>query len=177
MSVPEKHDLRAAPVIRRSVFVGGLTKPQLLNEFRRHSISMNDYGETLFAAAEFSQSPIPRAVETLELTARGLGFPDGVMVAELFARAIDAGLELCPLELAPYLRLQYLDQPEGHWITIALPRPPADADLPSGFYIRRLDDGLWLRGYVASDDHVWDADDHFIFCVRDETSVAAAEVV
>jgi hypothetical protein len=48
-----------------------------------------------------------------------------------------------------------------------------EADLPSGFYIRRLPDGLWLRGYVASDDHVWDPDDHFIFCIRDESTLAA----
>jgi hypothetical protein len=165
----------AVTMIRRTVLVGGLTKPQLLQEFRRHSISINAYGETLFAAMEFPEARSPRPVETLEVTARDLGFPDGAMVTDLFARAAECGLPLCPLELAPYLRLQYLDQPEGHWITIASPRPPADSNLPSGFYIRRLADGLWLRGYVASDDHVWDADDHFIFCSRDQTPAAETE--
>jgi hypothetical protein len=163
-------------VIRRTVLLGGLTKSQLLAAFRRHRISMNAYGETLFAAAEFTESPSPRAVETLEVTTRGLGFPHGAMVTDLFARAREQGLELCPLELTPYLRLQYLDQLEGHWITIASPRPPAESDLPSGFYIRRLPHGLWLRGYVATDDHVWGPDEHFIFCSRDATPVLGAEI-
>lgn len=164
MPVSDQNRLREGPAIRRTVEVGGLSKTQLLAAFRRHGIAMNAYGETLFAAAEFTDSPSPRAVETLEVTTRDLGFPDGAMVTDLFARAREQGLELCPLELAAYLRLQYLDQPEGHWITIASPRPPAGSDLPSGFYIRRLPDGLWLRGYVATDDHLWGPDEHFIFC-------------
>jgi hypothetical protein len=152
------------PAIRTTVAVGGLTKAEIREEFRRHGISMNAYGEALFASAAFAETQSSRAIKTIEVTVRDLGFPQGAMPAELFARAGEMGLELCPLELAAYLRLQYLDQPESHWITIASPRPPADSNLPSGFYIRRLADGLWLRGYVASDDHVWDADDHFVFC-------------
>jgi hypothetical protein len=164
MPASDESRLTEGPLISRTVEVGGLSKAELLAAFRRHKVSMNAYGEALFAAAEFADSVSPHPVETLQVTVRGLGFPDGAMVTDLFACAREQGLELCPLELAPYLRLQYLDQPEGHWITIASPRPPADSRLPSGFYIRRLPDGLWLRGYVATDDHVWGSDEHFVFC-------------
>lgn len=164
MTVADESGFAAGRIIRRTVLVGGRTRAELRDEFRRHAISMNTYGEALFAAASFAETGSSRPVETVEVTVRDLGFPDGTMVAQIFARAQQLGLELCPLEMAPYLRLQYLDQPEGHWITIASPRPPADSNLPSGFYVRRLPDGLWLRGYVATDDHVWGPDEHFIFC-------------
>ncbi len=75
------------------------------------------------------------------------------------------GLDLCPADAGPYLRLQYLDQPEGYWITVASPKL-FKGDYPNGFYLRRLLDGLWLRGYWAAPEHTWDADDRFIFCQR-----------
>ena len=51
---------------------------------------------------------------TVELTVSDLGFPDGATTAQDFKKASQLGLELCPLELGPYLRLEYLDQPEGY---------------------------------------------------------------
>ena len=32
-----------------------------------------------------------------------------------------------------------------------------------GFYLRRREDGFWLRGYKASLDYLWDPTDRFIF--------------
>lgn len=152
------------PTIIRTVEVGGLTKAQLREQFRQHGISLNAQGERLMTEVPFTRSESPCRLETVELTVRQLGFPEGATSAEIFARAGELGLELCPLEVGPYLRLQYLDQPQGFWITIASQKPAEPADVPSGFYLRRLEDGLWLRGYTASPDHLWDADDHFIFC-------------
>lgn len=147
-----------------TVEVGGLTKAALLREFRQHEISLNDYGKRLFEDASWAPSNSARRLETVELTARRMGFPEGATTAQLFQRAVDTGLSLCPLELGPFLRLQYLDQPERFWITIASRKLSEDPGFPNGFYLRRLADGLWLRGYIASDDHVWDAEDHFVFC-------------
>ncbi len=83
---------------------------------------------------------------------------------------------LCPPELGPYLRLEYLDQPEGNFgssmqhqapsgsITIASEVLTEDEDFPKGFYLRRINGELWLRGYRADHLHVWNPGDHFIFC-------------
>lgn len=152
------------PAIVRTVEAGGLTKAELLQQFQRHSISMNEYGKRLFEDAGWTPSVSPYSLETVELTVRQLGFPDGTTWPELFERASQLGLSVCPVETGPFLRLQYRDQPQGFWITIASQKLSADPDFPNGFYLRRLEDGLWLRGYVASDDHVWDPDDHFVFC-------------
>jgi hypothetical protein len=116
-------------------------------------------------------------LQTVELTVGDLGFSDGATTTQIFKRASELGLELCPLELGPYLRLEYLDQAEGYSasalqqhqapsgsITIASEILTKDDDFPKGFYLRRINGMLWLRGYRADHLHVWNPDDHFIFC-------------
>jgi hypothetical protein len=164
------------PTILRTVEVGGLTKSELLQHLQRNAIAMNAAGETLFASDLFTTSATRYTVTTLELTVGKLGFPRGATSAEMYARAGALGLDLCPLELGPHLRVQYRDQPEGEWgqparrhqapsgsITIASEPLTDDDDVPKGFYLRRIQGVLWLRGYRAGPDHVWEPDDHLIF--------------
>jgi hypothetical protein len=164
------------PTITRIVEVGGLTKSQLIQELTRSSISMNEYGEILFADKKFTTSDTKYSLKTVELTVMDLGFPDGAATAQIFKRACELGLDLCPLELGPFLRLKYLDQPEGYLgnasqkhqapsgsITIASEILTEDDDFPKGFYLRKMNGVLWLRGYTADHLHVWNPEDHFIF--------------
>lgn len=164
------------PTVVRTVAIGGLTKAELLQELRSSAVSLNEAAETLFASDQFTTSQNRSSVTTIELTVGDLGFPRGATSAELYERAATLGLELCPLELGPHLRLQYRDQPEGYWdqpvrehqapsgsITVASQPLLADDDVPKGFYLRRIQGALWLRGYRSGPEHVWAPDDHFIF--------------
>jgi len=38
-----------------------------------------------------------------------------------------------------------------------------DENYPNGFYLRNIDNSLWLRGYKASEDYEWSLDSEFIF--------------
>src|SRR5262249_17857937 len=50
-----------------------------------------------------------------------LGFEgERVAVADIYARARQLGLELCSAEIGAQLRLQYLDQPRGGFLRVAL---------------------------------------------------------
>ena len=162
------------PTIVRTVDVGGLTKSELMQESQRNAISMNVSAERLFADDRFTTSKTSYKLKTVELTIRDLGFSEGATAARNFERAIELGLELCPLELGPHLRLQYFDQPQGCHsdkanipgsgaIIIASKKISKEEGFPNGFYLRRLEDGLWLRGYRATPDVVAHADQHFIF--------------
>jgi hypothetical protein len=163
--------------------VGGLTKSELLQELQKNAISMNEAAESLLASEHFTISGTRYVVTTVELTVRDLGCPQGATIAEISARAAALGLGLCPLELGPHLRLQYLDQEEGYWgqpirhhqapsgaITVASETLTEDDTVPKGFYLRRIKGELWLRGYRSGPEHVWEPDDHFIFCQRERTS-------
>lgn len=163
-------------MIKGEVEVGGLTKTQLIEKLQQNSILMNELGMELLADDRFTTSDTKYSMEIVELSVGELGFPDGATTSRIFEKAIESGLQLCPLELGPYLRLLYLDQPEGYSgkpvqqnrapvgsITIASEIITDDEEFPKGFYLRKMKGALWLRGYCADHQHVWDPDDHFIF--------------
>jgi len=159
----------------RIVEVGGLTKPELINKLQRQNILMNELGEKLFAFNNFTTSIEQYVLKTVELSVRDLGLPGGGELIEIYKRADQLGLELCPLELGPFLRLGCLDQPEGFIeiqqqnqapngsITVASRVLTEDDNFPKGFYLRRINGVLWLRGYVCDDQHVWNPSDRFVF--------------
>lgn len=68
--------------------------------------------------------------------------------------AIDAascmGLSPCPLYVAAFLRLEFLEQAAGPYLTVASSRVEIDKDYPTGFYLRNFESLLWLRGYCAT---------------------------
>jgi len=134
------------PVIVKSIEIGGLTKWQLIQKLQEHSISMNHYGEQLLSDDQFITSETKYSLNTVELAVRNLGFPDGATMPQLIKQANKLGLELCPLEVGPYVRLEYLDQAEGDLgnslqqhqapsgsITIASEIIRDDDDFPKGF--------------------------------------------
>jgi hypothetical protein len=167
------------PTRIRTVGVGGLTKPELIQALRQNAVFLNEYAEKLFASELFTTSERRQSLTTIELTVGELGFLQGAAIAEIHRRAGALGLGLCPLELGPWMRLQYRDQPEGYWekpvvrnqappgsITIASAPLTTDDDFPKGFYLRRIEGALWLRGYCCDNLQVWNADDHFVFVKR-----------
>jgi hypothetical protein len=173
------------PAVTRTVHIGGLTKSELIRELKRNSIAMNAHAERLFADDRFTTAETRYSVTTVELSVRNLGFPRGATIAEIYQRAGALGLGLCPLELGPHLRLQYLDQPEGHRgkpstqhqapygsITVASEKLTEDDDFPKGFYLRQIEGVLWLRGYSSGPEHVWEPDDHFVFVKKGSASAA-----
>jgi hypothetical protein len=55
------------------------------------------------------------------VSATDLGFSqDGASLQDIYYRAKAIGLELCPADLAPSLRLTYLDQPRGEFLHTAM---------------------------------------------------------
>lgn len=164
------------PGTARTVSVGGFTKTELLHELQRNSILMNPYAERLFASDFLTMTQTQYRVKTVELAVGNLGFSQAVTIPEIYERAGEVGLGLCPLELGPYLRLHYLEQPEGYLgkpsrenqapygsITVASEKFTDDEDFPKGFYLRRINGVLWLRGYRSNIDQLWESDVHFVF--------------
>ncbi|WP_339194682.1 helicase [Solibacillus sp. FSL R5-0449] len=164
------------PVITKSIVVGGLSKADLIQKLQQSSISLNQYGERLLYDDRFTTTETAYSVEIVELSVRDLGFPNGATLPEIFRQANELGLQLCPPELGPYLRLEYVDQDEGNSgdlsqkneapsgsVTIASELISNEESFPKGFYVRKVDGILWLRGYVADNLHVWNPDNRFVF--------------
>lgn len=148
---PQDHHLRTVPV-------GGLDTEALRAALAAAGIQLNAYAEALLASPAFRPRRAPEDVTITVVSLPWLGLREGGTFAEIVGRAAKRGLDLCALDVGPYLRLAMSGQPLGPYLTVASPPPGPDEERPNGFYLRRLDDGLWLRGYVASADHVYAAD-------------------
>jgi len=166
----------ACAVIIRTVQIGGQTKGELLERLTQIGVEINEAGRMLFTSDKFTTSGARTCVTTVELSIRNLGFPRGAAISDIFASASRLGLHLCPLELGPHLRLQFLNQPEGFLgqparshrappgsITIASEPLSSDDEFPKGFYLRRIHGALWLRGYRSGPEHIWDPEDRLLF--------------
>ncbi len=165
-----------SPAVWRNMHVGGMSKSELTRRLNELRIAMNAYAEQLFADERFTTSDVRRTLLTAELSVAELGLPDGARLPQIFEKASELGLNLCPLELAPHLRMQYTEQadggslsvpgqnqaPEGS-ITIASEPLTDDHEFPKGFYLRSIEGTLWLRGYRCDFEHVWQAEDRFVF--------------
>ncbi|WP_280151617.1 hypothetical protein [Piscinibacter sp. XHJ-5] len=160
----------------RVIRVGGMAKAELLEKLRDAGVQLNEAARTLFADERFTTSEVSALIETVELSVADLGCGSGATLPQIIERAAGAGLSLCPLELAPHLRLQFMDQPEGFLghppsqnrappgaITVASEPVAQDDETPKGFYLRRIEGVLWLRGYRSWPGHVWSPEDRFVF--------------
>ena len=153
------------------VQVGGVSKTALLDELGRVGVQMNDYARTLFADDAFVTSADRRDERVAVVSLAEIGLPDGGTFDEITTAAQAVGLDLCPLEVAPHFRLQYLDQPKGPYLTVASEKLRTDETFPNGLYLRTRDDGVWLRGYCATPDVVFEPDfSDFAFLLSDPSS-------
>lgn len=66
-------------------------------------------------------APKETEIDLVLVTVAELGFKRGATRQDIYKRAEELGLELCPIEVAPQLRLQYKDQPYGKWALVATP--------------------------------------------------------
>lgn len=116
-----------------------------------------------------------------------LGFPDGALTREIIGshrdrdlfgnrapfsrgRAVTLGLKLCPPDAAPYIRLEYADQPSGERLYVAMkPIISADGD-PRIFVVAHDCAGLSLGAARARSDDKWAPDDIFVFCIDKTTT-------
>lgn len=172
MNAKKEHD-SVRPGIRRHVRSGGVHKSELIRQLSERQIETNVYAEQLFADERFTTSDVRILLPTIELSVGELGFPEGATLPQVFEKAAELGFQRCPLELAPHLRLQYGEQSDGGSASLPggnqAPQGSAseplsdDHKFPKGFYLRKIDGMLWLRGYCCDFEHVWQESDRFVF--------------
>ena len=138
-----------------NVELGRLDPESLRQALVDAGVLFNTYATRLFDEGLVAPSPARTPVRVVVRSAAELGAPEGDTLDGLIERARTSGLVPGPLELAAYLRLAWLDQPLGVRVTVPSLRPTPDETAPRGFYLRRDEHGIWLRGYVASDDWVF----------------------
>ena len=115
---------------------------------------------------EFEVEKNPRKLALVRLTISTLGFERGATTDEIYAKAQSLGLELCPAEVGPSLRLKYKDQPLYEWLFIGMKQVADSGGGPDVFILDHDGDGLWLDDYWAYPDSRWYSGHGFVFSLR-----------
>ena len=107
----------AVPVWR-TITVGTFANSfALLNALDAAGCSIGSSAEEILARPAFAVGTTKTSVELVAVSAAELGFQtDTVPLAEIYARARQSGFGLAAAEVAPQLRLQFLDQPMGEFL-------------------------------------------------------------
>lgn len=126
-------------------------------------MQIGDWANDMLGKPTFTAVTEATEVDLVKVTVGELGFKDGARRDQIYDRAKELGLELCPPEVGPQLRLQYKDQSLNEWILIGMePIRDSDGDL-NVFCVGHGDGGIWLGGYCDSPDDVWYADNRWVF--------------
>ena len=137
---------------RENLEIGGKDKNQLITELENKKNNISDYARDMLKSKDFITQKNREQVDLVRLTVKDLGFPGGATTKQIYQRAQELGLELCPAEVAPNYRLQYQNQPMDEWLYIGM-NPISDrGGIPSVFELGRLEVGLWLNDDWANPD-------------------------
>jgi hypothetical protein len=79
---------------------------------------IGDWAGVILNKTKLSKSK--QFLDLVVLTVRELGLPRDSELKDIYEAAKNQGLDLCPAEVGPLLRLQYTDQPRGEWLIIAM---------------------------------------------------------
>lgn len=153
------------PEVWRTIKVG--TGLKTMDDFRGalEGVECHVNGSALHVleSPAFTVSAQTAEVSLVRVSLSDLGLKRTATREEIYARAEARGLKLCPPEVALELRLQYLDQPDGEWLHVAM-RPVLCRDGEKKFLaVARSVGALWLYGVYGAEASMWTSDDLWIF--------------
>jgi len=159
-----------------TLYIGGMTAEELEKALDREKILVTPFARSMLRNEKEFVIPVNKReqerggkrAETLHLVrlrVRDLGFTHYPTTTELFARAKEFGLDLCPPETGPYMRLAHKDQPPG-WYYIAMEPVTDSLGNPDVFRLGRRGGGLWLCHVWAGPGRPWNLGARFVFGVR-----------
>lgn len=155
--------------IRRDVIeIGGKSKEQLERELKQRGINISAYAEDMLHSQDFTTLNTPVNIDTVRLKVQDLGFKSSETPTtdEVYAKANELGLDPCPTEVGPHLRLKDQNQPLGEWYYIGMKQITDRNGGPRVFRLARNGDGLWLHGKRADPDNYWFPESEFVFALR-----------
>jgi hypothetical protein len=135
-------------------------------------IAIGDSADEILGRPAFTFARERRQLDLVLLSVAALGFGQGGTLADVHARAIGLGLELCPEEVGPQLRLQYLNQPVGEFLHVAMKPQRAYGGELVDFTLANSGAGLSLLGGSAQPDLVVARNVVFVFVRPSPAQVA-----
>lgn len=167
---------------RQSIEIGGKDERELEALLERSGHKIYTYAKSMMANEDFKRSlrepdpkqpdwkkwklKSPEEVKLIRLRVEDLGFPGGATTDQIFAKAQELGLELCPPEVGPQFRLQYVNQPMNEYVYVGMKQISVSDGYPRVFRVARGDGGSWLSSDWGKPGSKWYAGSEFVFRLR-----------
>jgi hypothetical protein len=141
---------------------------QTAGDFRKAiksaGMKINGWANDVLGAPAFTVAESEMEVELVVCSVAELGFKDGAIYKDIYVRAQELGLNLCPPEVGPQLRLQYTDQPKGEYLSIVMESvAKLKNDGLSRFTVKHLGYGRQLTAFHGLPDVSYSADSLLVF--------------
>jgi len=157
--------------------IGTKSKEELIKELNERETSNNpeekiyifNYARSMLQKPEFTINSKPEKLNLIKLKVQDLGFGKNPTTDQIYSRAKELGLELCPPEIGPHLRLKYQEvfkreQAKREWLRIGMKQITGSSGVPSVFRVARDDDGKrWLDNDWAKPEDEWNLENEFVF--------------
>lgn len=151
-------------ISRESLNIGGKSVDQLENELKQNNINISSYAKEIMKKPEFTTLKSTENFDLIYLRVSDLGFTTYMPTTDqIYKTAKQFGLELCPPEVGPELRLKYKDQPLGEYKEIAIKQIGGPLSI---FEIGHDDNGLLLSAYWTFSASHWYIDKRLFFILR-----------
>jgi len=179
--VPSSGTTRPAPIesaagtrVWKSIQIGTFASKRALYQVLEDAdCGIGDTAEEILVAPEFKLSDIAIKLDLVVISVSELGIThQPTTLKNIYARAQQLGFTLAFAEVGPQLRLQYLDQPVGEFLKIAMAPIRTRNGAFSIFEVANGGAGLLLLGGSVGDDTEFDPSSRFAFVLQ--TDVAEA---
>lgn len=152
---------------KTNIEIGGKDKNELLKELREKKIGADNFACQMMENRDFIISKKKESVDLIRLKVGDLGISrQNPTTEEIFEKAKELGLELCPPETGLQYRLQYTDQPLGECFWIGMKQISSSEGSPDTFRLVHNGGGLWLYSDWVRRANKWRPSDEFVFRLR-----------
>ena len=138
-------------------------KEEFIHTLEAKGNQVGDWAKDIMSKEEFVVSDKETKENLIILPVKVLGFPSGATVKKIFETAKKLGLELCPLETGPQLRLQYSEQPVNEYCLIVMEPISVSDGTPRLFSVDCNGGEPWLDTGDGRPDAMYGSDDLFAF--------------
>ena len=150
---------------REDIEIGGKDANQLTEELESLGNNISEYSADMMKSRDFVVSKKEK-ITLIRLTVEDLGFHSYPTIDQIYARAHELGLELCPPDTGPNYRLKYQDQPMNELIYIGMKQIAGRGGYLDVFCLSHRGGGLGLRNDWARFSSEWRPYDEFVFRLR-----------
>lgn len=126
-------------------------------------IKIEEWARKILCSKSFKVTLKETEVDLVNIATFELGFKKHATLAEIYRRAKDRGLELCPAEVGPQLARQYEGQYEGEWILIAMDPVPLPGGILEIFSVKKDNSRTILCAYGGQPETLWRPEQQWVF--------------